>query len=160
MKPLSIECPNLTCIINQSWPGWVHTVNTKGSFVGCRQGITENCQSIQLLIFNTFIDKIRVFVDFSERTANFGFEVYFFWSEFDSHNAHETQFLCQSKQIYIYIFYSTLPTADITMKGLDTVESLSVEVRDSKVANFSVLEALSSSNVAGTKSGGLYIVVY
>ena len=21
MKPLSIECPNLTCIINQSWPG-------------------------------------------------------------------------------------------------------------------------------------------
>ena len=22
MKPLSIECPNLTCIINQSWPGW------------------------------------------------------------------------------------------------------------------------------------------
>ena len=46
------------------------------------------------------------------------------------------------------------------MKGLDTVESLSVEVRDSKVANFSVIEALSSNNVAGTKSGGLYIVVY
>ena len=22
MKPLSIECPNLTRIINQSWPGW------------------------------------------------------------------------------------------------------------------------------------------
>ena len=22
MKPLSIECPNLTCIINQSWPRW------------------------------------------------------------------------------------------------------------------------------------------
>ena len=89
----------------QSYIFQVHTVNTKGSFVGCRQGITENCQSIQLLIFNTFIDKIRVFVDFSERTANFGFEVYFFWSEFDSHNAHETQFLCQSKQIYIYIYF-------------------------------------------------------
>ena len=38
------------------------------------------------------------------------------------------------------------------MKGLDTVESLSVEVKDSKVANFTVLEALLSSNVAGTKS--------
>ena len=49
---------------------------------------------------------------------------------------------------------------NVTMKGLNTVESLSVEVKDSKVANFTVLEALSSSNVAGTKSGGLYIVVY
>ena len=40
------------------------------------------------------------------------------------------------------------------MKGLDTVESLSVEVKDSKVANFSVLEALSSSNVEqGPKVG-------
>ena len=46
------------------------------------------------------------------------------------------------------------------MKGFDTVEYLSVEVRYSKVANFSVIEALSSNNVAGTKSGGLYIVVY
>ena len=26
MKPLSIECPNLTCIINQSWPGWPNVV--------------------------------------------------------------------------------------------------------------------------------------
>ena len=68
--------------------------------------------------------------------------------------------MSEQTNIYIYIFYSTLPTADITMKGLDTVESLSVEVRDSKVANFSVLEALSSNNVAGTKGGGLYIVVY
>ena len=24
MKPLVIECPNLTCIINQSWPGCTH----------------------------------------------------------------------------------------------------------------------------------------
>ena len=64
--------------------------------------------------------------------------------------------MSEQTNIYIYIFYSTLPTADITMKGLDTVESLSVEVRDSKVANFSVIEALSSKIVAGTKSGGLY----
>ena len=54
----------------------------------------------------------------------------------------------------------TVHEGNLTMKGLDTVESLSVEVKDSKVANFSVLEALSSSNVAETKSGGLYIVVY
>ena len=46
------------------------------------------------------------------------------------------------------------------MKGLDTVESLSVEVKDSKVANFNVLEALSSSNVAGNRSGGLCSIVY
>ena len=26
MKPLSIECPNLTCIINQSWPGCTVTL--------------------------------------------------------------------------------------------------------------------------------------
>ena len=25
MKPLSIECPNLTCIINQSQPEWYRT---------------------------------------------------------------------------------------------------------------------------------------
>ena len=46
------------------------------------------------------------------------------------------------------------------MKGLDTVESLSVEVKGPKVSNFTVSEAfssillstLSSSIVAGTKS--------
>ena len=46
------------------------------------------------------------------------------------------------------------------MKGLDTVESLSVEVKDSKVANFNVLVTLFStillsSIVAGTKSRAL-----
>ena len=29
MKPLSIECPNLTCIINQSQPEWVELKNYK-----------------------------------------------------------------------------------------------------------------------------------
>ena len=43
------------------------------------------------------------------------------------------------------------------MKGLDTVESLSVEVKGSKVANFTVLVTLLptfviSSSVGGTKS--------
>ena len=34
MKPLSIECPNLTCIINQSWPGWAtQTVKIKFKLV-------------------------------------------------------------------------------------------------------------------------------
>ena len=59
------------------------TINTKMSFVGRRQGVTENCQGIQLLrfVFHTFIDKIRVSVDFREKTANFGFKVYFFGSK-------------------------------------------------------------------------------
>ena len=57
------------------------TINTKMSFVGHRQGVTENCQSIQLLslFFILSYDKIRVSVDFREKTANF--KVYFFGSK-------------------------------------------------------------------------------
>ena len=50
MKPLSIECPNLTCIINQSWPecGWCQQTF-------CFQKFVDNAQQyLHLHLKQTF----------------------------------------------------------------------------------------------------------
>ena len=44
MKTLSIECPNLTCIINQSWPGCIGTRVVIGySFYHLFLSLTQIC---------------------------------------------------------------------------------------------------------------------
>ena len=44
MKPLSIECPNLTCIINQSWPEWCDYDKKKDTNTILKLGIKSNRQ--------------------------------------------------------------------------------------------------------------------
>ena len=72
MKPLSIECPNLTCIINQSWPGWV---NMPLKFVFSKKD-TKNRQNLHRLlmvkiwsIFVAFLEKMN-FTSFLKRLTN------------------------------------------------------------------------------------------